>query len=66
MTKQEYINSLSVEQLRSLVNTFSEMLHVSEQASYYDAEDLCDEDEDYTPPCFFCPHSGHNFLDNEE
>ena len=61
MTKQEYINSLSVDQLRSLVDTFSDMLIDEDQIGY-----IGEDDEDEDPDGFYCPNSGMNFLDNDE
>jgi len=50
-TKQEYIESLTVEQLRELLDTFTDMLIDQDELRYY-GEDVVDE-----AIGFFCPNS---------
>jgi hypothetical protein len=72
MIKQEYINSLSVEQLKSLVDTFSEMLLDQGIISYTEEDEKAEyEDEDIDlgisyknlrTAGFYCEYQGKNFL----
>jgi len=59
MTKKEYIASLTIEQLRALVEEFSEMLLDQEMVNYIGE----DEDEDCGPyePGFTCAHTGDRY-----
>jgi uncharacterized protein YggL (DUF469 family) len=57
MTKKEYIGSLTVEQLRELLDTFTDMLIDQDELSYF-GEDEVDE-----VIGFFCPNSGSSYTE---
>ena len=54
VTKKEYIETLSVEQLRELLDTFTDMLINQDELNYFG------EDEEV---CFFCPNSGSSYIE---
>ena len=57
MTKKEYIESLTIEQLRELVDTFTEMLIDQDELNYLG------EDEEDEEIGFFCPNSGSSYIE---
>jgi len=57
MTKKEYIESLTIEQLRELVDTFTEMLIDQDELNYLG------EDEEDEEIGFFCPNSGSSYTE---
>jgi uncharacterized protein YggL (DUF469 family) len=57
MTKKEYIETLSVEQLRELLDTFTDMLIDQDELRYF-GEDEVDE-----VIGFFCPNSGSSYTE---
>ena len=56
-TKQEYIESLTVEQLRELLDRFTGMLIDQDELNYL-GEDEGDEEIG-----FFCPNSGSSYTE---
>ena len=57
VTKQEYIESLTVEQLRKLLDIFTSMLIDQDELRYF-GEDEVDE-----VVGFFCPNSGSSYTE---
>ena len=57
MTKKEYIGSLTVEQLRELLDRFTDMLIDQDELRYF-GEDQVDE-----VIGFFCPNSGSSYIE---
>ena len=57
MTKKEYIESLTAEQLRELLDTFTDMLIDQDELRYF-GEDEVDE-----VVGFFCPNSGSSYIE---
>jgi uncharacterized protein YggL (DUF469 family) len=56
-TKQEYIESLTTEQLRELLDRFTDMLIEQDELRYF-GEDEVDE-----VTGFFCPNSGSSYIE---
>ena len=56
-TKQEYIESLTVEQLRELLDRFTDMLIDQDELNYFG------EDEEDEEVGFFCPNSGSSYIE---
>ncbi len=65
MTRHEYINTLTTEQLKHLINTFYEILQDLEAAQYYEGEQETNENGDTTnyTPGFYSPYTGENYLE---
>ncbi len=57
VTKKEYIETLSVEQLRELLDTFTDMLINQDELNYLG------EDEEDEEIGFFCPNSGSSYIE---
>jgi hypothetical protein len=57
VTKKEYIETLSVEQLRELLDTFTNMLIDQDELNYFG------EDEEDEEIGFFCPNSGSSYTE---
>jgi uncharacterized protein YggL (DUF469 family) len=56
-TKQEYIESLTVEQLRELLDRFTDMLIDQDELNYFG------EDEEDEEIGFFSPNSGSSYIE---
>jgi uncharacterized protein YggL (DUF469 family) len=57
VTKKEYIETLTVEQLRELLDRFTDMLINQDELRYF-GEDQVDE-----VIGFFCPNSGSSYIE---
>jgi uncharacterized protein YggL (DUF469 family) len=57
VTKKEYIETLSVEQLRELLDTFTDMLINQDELNYLG------EDEEDEEVGFFSPNSGSSYIE---
>jgi uncharacterized protein YggL (DUF469 family) len=57
VTKKEYIETLSVEQLRELLDTFTKILIDQDELNYFG------EDEEDEEVGFFCPNSGSSYIE---
>lgn len=57
VTKREYIESLTTEQLRELLDWFTDILIKQDELNYF-GEDEVDE-----VVGFFCPHSGNSYIE---
>lgn len=56
-TKKEYIDSLTTEQLRNILNYFSELLIDQSELNFVGE----DEEDENKEPGFYCPHSGEKW-----
>jgi uncharacterized protein YggL (DUF469 family) len=61
MTKKEYIESLTVEQLRELLDRFTDMLIDQDELSYFGG--YFGEDEVDEVIGFFSPNSGSSYIE---